>query len=142
MYTDRLLMFSDNQVAATGPSTDTIDTGVGEDIWHKSRAIGLASRCGLFLHVIVGDADLTATALTVEMQHSNDNSTWETIQTYTSPTGAAFTAGSEVIFGGVPANTMRYIRLNFTFTGGPGTGTIFAFLNIDASPMPNYYSYP
>lgn len=119
MFIDKLLVMSlDQAITATAVSTDTLDL---------QKASTSVNR----LPVLVRGKNLSPTTatITVQLQQSSDNSTWETIETSRAYTGAELIAGTvaEVM---LPVKTKRYVRLNYVVASGPFTaGTVFAHIS-------------
>ena len=119
MFIDKLLVMSNDQaITATAVSTDTLDL---------QKASTSVNR----LPVLVRGKNLSPTTatITVQLQQSNDNSTWETVETSRAYTGAELIAGTvaEVM---LPVKTKRYVRLNYVVASGPFTsGTVFAHIS-------------
>lgn len=119
MLIDKLLVLSlDQAITATAASTDTLDL---------QRASTSVNR----LPVLVRCKNLTPTTatITVQLQQSSDNSTWETVDTSRAFTGAELNAGTvaEVI---LPVKPKRYVRLNYVVASGPFTaGTVFSHVS-------------
>ena len=119
MFIDKLLVMSlDQAITATATSTDTLDL---------QKASTSVNR----LPVLVRGKNLSPTTatVTVQLQQSNDNSTWETVETSRAYTGAELNAGTvaEVM---LPVKPKRYVRLNYVVASGPFTlGTVFSHIS-------------
>ena len=119
MFIDKLLVMSlDQAITATAVSTDTLDL---------QKASTSVNR----LPVLVRGKNLSPTTatITVQLQQSSDNSTWETVETSRAYTGAELNAGTvaEVM---LPVKTKRYVRLNYVVASGPFTvGTVFSHIS-------------
>lgn len=119
MFIDKLLVMSlDQAITATATSTDTLDL---------QKASTSVNR----LPVLVRGKNLSPTTatITVQLQQSNDNSTWETVETSRAYTGADLNAGTvaEVM---LPVKPKRYVRLNYVVANGPFTlGTVFSHIS-------------
>lgn len=119
MFIDKLLVMSlDQAITATATSTDTLDL---------QKASTSVNR----LPVLVRGKNLSPTTatITVQLQQSNDNSTWETVETSRAYTGAELNAGTvaEVM---LPVKPKRYVRLNYVVASGPFTlGTVFSHIS-------------
>ena len=119
MFIDKLLVMSQDQaITATATSTDTLDL---------QKASTSVNR----LPVLVRGKNLSPTTatITVQLQQSNDNSTWETVETSRAYTGAELNAGTvaEVM---LPVKPKRYVRLNYVVASGPFTlGTVFSHIS-------------
>lgn len=120
MINDLTNQFSSKQaITATAASTNVIDLGV-------SRDIGKGFKVPLLVQV--NESFDALTSLTVTIQTDTDeafgtavNLTEQTIALADLVSGAQF--GFQI----VPTGTQRYLRLNYTVTGGaPTTGTITA----------------
>lgn len=119
MFIDKLLVMSlDQAITATATSADTLDL---------QKASTSVNR----LPVLVRGKNLSPTTatITVQLQQSNDNSTWETVETSRAYTGAELNAGTvaEVM---LPVKPKRYVRLNYVVASGPFTlGTVFSHIS-------------
>lgn len=119
MFIDKLLVMSlDQAITATATSTDTLDL---------QKASTSVNR----LPVLVRGKNFSPTTatITVQLQQSNDNSTWETVETSRAYTGAELNAGTvaEVM---LPVKPKRYVRLNYVVASGPFTlGTVFSHIS-------------
>lgn len=119
MFIDKLLVMSQDQaITATATSTDTLDL---------QKASTSVNR----LPVLVRGKNLSPTTatVTVQLQQSSDNSTWETVETSRAYTGAELNAGTvaEVM---LPVKPKRYVRLNYVVASGPFTlGTVFSHIS-------------
>lgn len=119
MFIDKLLVMSlDQAITATAVSTDTLDL---------QKASTSVNR----LPVLVRGKNLSPTTatITVQLQQSSDNNTWETVETSRAYTGAELNAGTvaEVM---LPVKTKRYVRLNYVVASGPFTvGTVFSHIS-------------
>ena len=119
MFIDKLLVMSlDQAITATATSTDTLDL---------QKASTSVNR----LPVLVRGKNLSPTTatITVQLQQSNNNSTWETVETSRAYTGAELNAGTvaEVM---LPVKPKRYVRLNYVVASGPFTlGTVFSHIS-------------
>lgn len=117
MHIDKFLEVSDAQtVTTTAPSTDVIDTK------QVRSNLGLSE-----LELVVTLAE-TATAagaatVTVTLQDSADNSAWRDIASKTLPLADMKAGASHVL--GIPHQTQRYLRVNYTVATGPLTGGKF-----------------
>lgn len=136
---DKLLEYSDKQViTATAVSTNVVDAGAT-----KNPAIGRDLGAGdqLFLYVNVSTTMTAAGAatLTVALQDSADNSSWQDIAVSGALPVADLVAG-KVVQLGLPTPTRRYTRVNYTVATGPMTaGAISAHL-VDGLNYP--FAYP
>lgn len=119
MLIDKLLVMSlDQAITVTATSTDTLDL---------QKASTSVNR----LPVLVRGKNLapTTATITVQLQQSSDNSTWETIETSRAYTGAELNSGviAEVV---LPVKPKRYVRLNYSVGSGPFTaGTVFSHIS-------------
>jgi len=119
MFIDKLLVMSlDQAITATATSTDMLDL---------QKASTSVNR----LPVLVRGKNLSPTTatVTVQLQQSSDNSTWETVETSRAYTGAELNAGTvaEVM---LPVKPKRYVRLNYVVASGPFTlGTVFSHIS-------------
>ncbi|NUO70118.1 Bbp16 family capsid cement protein [Escherichia coli] len=138
MITDKLLMFSEAQaVTNTAASTDVIDLG---PIDGNRRDIGVGYP--LEFWVLVNEA-ATATGeatVNIQLQTSENNSSWTTIYDSGALAKATLTAGKRVVSAKVPAGVQRYLRVNYSvatsqLTAGKFTAGIS--LDVDANtPYP------
>lgn len=119
MFIDKLLVMSQDQaITATATSADTLDL---------QKASTSVNR----LPVLVRGKNLSPTTatITVQLQQSDNNSTWETVETSRAYTGAELNAGTvaEVM---LPVKPKRYVRLNYVVASGPFTlGTVFSHIS-------------
>lgn len=119
MFIDKLLVMSlDQAITATATSADTLDL---------QKASTSVNR----LPVLVRGKNLSPTTatITVQLQQSDNNSTWETVETSRAYTGAELNAGTvaEVM---LPVKPKRYVRLNYVVASGPFTlGTVFSHIS-------------
>ena len=117
MHIDKFLEVSDAQVVtATAPSTDVIDTK------QVRSNLGMSE-----LELVVTLAE-TATAdgeatVTVTLQDSADNSVWRDIASKTLAIADMKAGASHVL--GIPNQTQRYLRVNYTVATGPLTAGKF-----------------
>lgn len=132
---DALLMFSNAQaITATAVSTDVLDLGlpsVNPRSPTGARFPAVQGQADGHLNPIVikvGQSFNTLTSLTIELQGSNDNSTFATVATTGAIPLASLTAGAEFGFLGFPIRaTYRYWRLNYVVAGtAPTNGNITA----------------
>lgn len=119
MFIDKLLVMSQDQaITATATSADTLDL---------QKASTSVNR----LPVLVRGKNLSPTTatITVQLQQSDNNSTWEAVETSRAYTGAELNAGTvaEVM---LPVKPKRYVRLNYVVASGPFTlGTVFSHIS-------------
>ncbi|ENL0158324.1 hypothetical protein AB3V52_001680 [Escherichia coli] len=138
MITDKLLMFSEAQaVTNTAASTDVIDLG---PIDGNRRDIGVGYP--LEFWVLVNEAATASGEATVniQLQTSENNSSWSTIYDSGALAKATLTAGKRVVSAKVPAGVQRYRRVNYSVATGPltaGKFTASISLDVDANtPYP------
>lgn len=138
MITDKLLMFSEAQaVTNTAASTDVIDLG---PIDGNRRDIGVGYP--LEFWVLVNEAATASGDATVniQLQTSEDNSSWTTIYDSGALAKTTLTAGKLVVSAKVPAGVQRYLRVNYSVATGPLTAGEFTAgisLDVDANtPYP------
>ncbi|HCP0430181.1 TPA: hypothetical protein OUT51_002550 [Escherichia coli] len=138
MITDKLLMFSEAQaVTNTAASTDVIDLG---PIDGKRRDIGVGYP--LEFWALVNEAATASGDATVniQLQTSENNSSWTTIYDSGALAKTALTAGKRVVYAKVPAGVQRYLRVNYSVATGPLTAGEFTAgisLDVDANtPYP------
>ena len=117
MHIDKFLEFSDAQtVTATAPSTDVIDTK------QLRPNLGMSD---LELVVTLAETATAAGAATVAvtLQDSADNSAWRDIASKTLTIADMKVGASHVL--GIPYQTQRYLRVNYTVATGPLTAGKF-----------------
>ncbi|EEV5571054.1 Bbp16 family capsid cement protein [Escherichia coli] len=138
MITDKLLMFSEAQaVTNTAASTDVIDLG---PIDGNRRDIGVGYP--LEFWVLVNEAATASGEATVniQLQTSENNSSWSTIYDSGALAKTALTAGKRVVSAKVPTGVQRYLRVNYSVATGPLTAGEFTAgisLDVDANtPYP------
>lgn len=103
MIFDRnLQMSNDQQLLATGYSTDTLDLG-------QTSPLGFDDLN--FVTVISAESGIAPT-ISVELQHSTDNSTFTTVTTLSRPTGKKIFG-----FGLQNLRLNRYIRCRYVIGG-------------------------
>ena len=137
MITDKLLMFSEAQaVTNTAASTDVIDLG---PIDGNRRDIGVGYP--LEFWVLVNEAATASGEATVniQLQTSENNSSWSTIYDSGALAKATLTAGKRVVSAKVPAGVQRYLRVNYSVATGPLTsGKFTAGINLDVDANTPY----
>lgn len=140
MILDKLLQYSDKQaVTATAASTNTVDAGATKNA-NIGRDLGAGTPLFLFVNVTTTFTAAGAATLTVTLQDSADNSSWNDIMTSGAIPVANLTAGRKIQLGGLPVPTRRYTRVNYTVATGPMTaGNISAHL-VDGIDYP--FAYP
>lgn len=138
MITDKLLMFSEAQaVTNTAASTDVIDLG---PIDGNRRDIGVGYP--LEFWVLINEAATASGEATVniQLQTSENNSSWSTIYDSGALAKATMTAGKRVVSAKVPAGVQRYLRVNYSVATGQLTAGKFTAgisLDVDANtPYP------
>lgn len=138
MITDKLLMFSEAlAVTDTAASTDVIDLG---PIDGNRRDIGVGYP--LEFWALVNEAATASGEATVniQLQTSENNSSWSTIYDSGALAKATLTAGKRVVSVKVPAGVQRYLRVNYSVATGPLTAGKFTAgisLDVDANtPYP------
>jgi hypothetical protein len=123
MLIDSLNEFSDAQaITSTAVSTNVIDLGAADN-----RALGRE----LYLHVLVNTPfDTSAATLTVTLQTGSTVTPTTVIATAPAIAASAMlVAGTSIWRIRVPANTQRYLRLNYTVSAGLTSGKVDAFLS-------------
>lgn len=127
MITDRETRFSNAQAVTTGTqySSNAYDTADGSDINGSGE---------LILYVNVGTAFTGGTSLDVKyIDSANADLTSPTVLASTGAVAeASLTAGARLLRLRVPANTQRYVGLQFVTVGTHSAGTINAGLVRDA----------
>ena len=117
MHIDKFLEVSDAQaVTTTAPSTDVIDTK------QVRSNLGMSE---LELVVTLAETAIAAGAATVAvtLQDSADNSAWRDIASKVLPLADMKAGASHVL--GIPSQTQRYLRVNYTVATGPLTAGKF-----------------
>ena len=101
MITDKLLMFSEAQaVTNTAASTDVIDLG---PIDGKRRDIGVGYPLEFWALVNTAAAASGDATVNIQLQTSEDNSSWTTIYDSGALAKTTLTAGKRVVSAKVPA---------------------------------------
>ena len=136
MITDKLLMFSEAQaVTNTAASTDVIDLG---PIDGNRRDIGVGYP--LEFWALVNEAATASGEATVniQLQTSENNSSWSTIYDSGELAKATLKAGKRVVSAKVPAGVQRYLRVNYSVATGPLTaGKFTAGISLDVDANTN-----
>ena len=127
MITDKLLMFSEAQaVTDTAASTDVIDLG---PIDGNHRDIGVGYPLEFWVLVNAAAAASGDATVNIQLQTSENNSSWTTIYDSGALAKTALTAGVQ-----------RYLRVNYSVATGPLTAGEFTAgisLDVDANtPYP------
>lgn len=127
---DALLMFSDGQaITVDAPSTDVLDLGIPSINPRSPTGARFPNHhgdgCSPKIVIKVGTTFVGATGLTIQLQGSDDNSTWATIGSI-SPAAASLVAGAEFGIDVARGHGFRYLRLNYDGTGTITAGTITA----------------
>lgn len=127
MITDKEVTLSNAQAVTTGTqySTNSYDTADGSDISASGE---------LLLVVSVGTAFADGTSLTVNyVESANSNLSSPTVLATTGAVAeASLTAGARLLRLRIPANSARYIGLQFVTVGTHTAGTINAHIVRDA----------
>lgn len=114
-----LVLCSDQAVTSTADSEYTLDFGAADP--NQGRGTPLV------LHVEV-DTTFTATGagtLTVDLQESDDNSSWASLGILTGAIGkATLVSGYKILSHPLPQDFARYMKLVFTVATGPFTAGI------------------
>ena len=110
MVIDTLMMFSDKQTVATGASESMVDFG------QKDPRTGLCGGSNMFIVALPGE-DFKATDIAFDVQHSDDGKSFTTLVKVPAVAGTAF----KMLALPMPVYHKRYVRLNYTVTGGSGT---------------------
>ncbi|QHA83540.1 hypothetical protein E3Z27_18570 [Pseudomonas mediterranea] len=141
MITDKLNTFSNGQaVTATAASTDVIDLG---PLTHGNtrRDIGAGEPIYLVVAALTAATAAGAATTNIQLQTSDDNSTWVTLFDSGSLALAALTAGARPVQVAVPRGVRRYLRVNYVIGTGPLTaGSFFAGLVKDVQDNTKYAS--
>ncbi len=138
MITDKLLMFSEAQaVTNTAASTDVIDLG---PIDGNHRDIGVGYPLEFWVLVNAAAAASGDATVSIQLQTSENNSSWTTIYDSGALAKTALAAGKRVVSAKVPAGVQRYLRVNYSVATGPLTAGEFTAgisLDVDANtPYP------
>lgn len=140
MILDKNLLVSSAQaITATAASTDVIDLGVAEDI-----GVGVHPELRLFCQVGTAFSTTNSGTLTIAIQGSTDNSTFDTYAQTIAYTAGALIANARLFDIDMPRPSAgqsrpRYIRLNYTVANAFTAGTVTAGLVIDR-PDQIYYA--
>lgn len=125
MIIDKLNIFSAAQaVTATAASTDVIDLG---PLTHGNTRRDIGAGEPIYLVVSVGTKATAAAAATlnVQLQTSDDNSTWVTLHETGAVAVTDLTAGAQLLAAAVPRGVRRYLRVNYVVGTGPLTAGAF-----------------
>lgn len=135
MLFDAQNLFSDGQeVTATAPSTNVIDTGGGDKGGPEDLRLALVADV---THTAAGAATLT---VTVQTDDAEGFGSAETLVASRAFALADLVAGKKFWDVAIPRGAKRYLRLNYTVATGPFTaGAITAGLVKDADA---YKAYP
>ncbi|WP_247842586.1 Bbp16 family capsid cement protein [Pseudomonas sp. MWU12-3103b] len=141
MITDKLNTFAAAQVVtATAPSTDVIDLG---PLTHGNtrRDIGAGEPIYLVVAVLVAAAAAGAATTNIQLQTSDDNSTWVTLFDSGALALSDLAVGKRPVQVAVPRGVRRYLRVNYVIGTGPLTaGTFWAGLVKDVQDTAVYAS--
>lgn len=137
MITDKLLMFSEAQaVTNTAASTDVIDLG---PIDGNRRDIGVGYPLEFWVLVNEAATAIGEATVNIQLQTSENNSSWSTIYDSGALAKATLTAGKRVVSAKVPAGVQRYLRVNYSVATGPLTaGKFTAGINLDVDANTPY----
>lgn len=125
MVIDSLMMFSDKQSVATGTSQNMIDFG------QKDPRTGLADEANMYIVVLPGEG-FKVTDIAVDVQHSDDGSTFADLIKLPAVAGTNFNWFAVPM----PAFHKRYLRLKYTVTGGSGVLNAMVTTSIqDVEPL-------
>ncbi|WP_058545815.1 Bbp16 family capsid cement protein [Pseudomonas fluorescens] len=141
MITDKLNTFSNGQaVTASAASTDVLDLG---PLTHGNtrRDIGAGEPIYLVVAALTTATAGGAATTNIQLQTSDDNSTWVTLFDSGSLALSALTAGARPVQVAVPRGVRRYLRVNYIIGTGPLTaGSFFAGLVKDVQDNTKYAS--
>lgn len=121
MIIDKDLMFSDKLEIKASKSSTVLDLGVAGD------AVGQE----LTIHAFVTTTFAGATSLQIDVQTSDDNSTFETLVQSRAIPVANLTKGAEVFCVRFPKGVKRYVKLAYTIAGTGTAGNLTAFASKD-----------
>ncbi|MCU7218022.1 Bbp16 family capsid cement protein [Pseudomonas sp. VE 196-7] len=141
MITDKLNTFAAAQVVtASAPSTDVIDLGPLTG-GNTRRDIGAGQPLYLVVAVLVAAAAAGAATTNIQLQTSDDNSTWVTLYDSGALALSDLAAGKRPVQVAVPRGVRRYLRVNYVIGTGPLTaGTFWAGLVVDVQDNIKYAS--
>lgn len=145
MITDELNRFSNNQaITASAASTDVIDLGplgsAGSPTANTRRDIGQGRPLTFFVHARTAFTAGGAATLQVQLQTSDDNSTWVNLTDSGALALASLGAGARIAAQAVPRGVRRYLRVNYTVATGPMTaGAVDAGLVLDYQDPSNNF---
>lgn len=141
MITDRLNTFSNAQVVtATAASTDVLDLG---PLTHGNtrRDIGAGEPIYLVVAALTAAAAAGAATTNIQLQTSDNNSTWVTLFDSGALALADLLAGARPVQVAVPRGVRRYLRVNYVIGTGPLTaGSFWAGLVKDVQDNTKYAS--
>ncbi|WP_095110436.1 Bbp16 family capsid cement protein [Pseudomonas sp. Irchel 3E20] len=141
MITDRLNTFSNAQVVtATAASTDVLDLG---PLTHGNtrRDIGAGEPIYLVVAALTAAAAAGAATTNIQLQTSDNNSTWVTLFDSGPLALADLPAGARPVQVAVPRGVRRYLRVNYLIGTGPLTaGSFWAGLVKDVQDNTKYAS--
>ncbi|EFI9568737.1 Bbp16 family capsid cement protein [Escherichia marmotae] len=138
MITDKLLMFSEAQaVRNTAASTNAIDLG---PIDGNCRDIGVGYPLKFWVMVNSDVAASGAATVKVQLQTSENNSSWNTVYDSDVFSLTTLKTGKRIVSVKVPSGVKRYLSINYIVTNGPLTAGEFTAgisLDVDANtPYP------
>ncbi|MCP4339627.1 MAG: hypothetical protein GY799_12230 [Desulfobulbaceae bacterium] len=112
---------------ATVPQNTSVD-GSSSITGINGQSGKIAIRCEPTVAVAVADA----TVLTLTLQHSTDNATWVTLDTFSTPSSGAkaFAIGELIHEFVLPRNSFDYTRVQLATTDAAATGTVDVFGNM------------
>ncbi|HEC2559664.1 TPA: hypothetical protein R2K53_005517 [Raoultella ornithinolytica] len=141
MHIDYLNLFSDGQ-AVTASAAASFDLDLGP-IKGTRRDIGVGEPLYLFVNVATTAAAAGAATLNVQLQTSENGSSWTTIYDSGSVALAKLVAGSRIVAAPVPMGVKKYLRLNYVVGTGPLTAGAFTaglVVDLDANdPYPSNF---
>lgn len=134
MIIDYLNLFSDKQqVTASAPASFDLDLG---PIKGNRRDIGVGHPLYLFVNTDVTAAAEGAATLNIQLQTSEDGSTYTTLCESGAIPLANLVAGSRLLAAPVPMGVKKYLRVYYSVGTGPLTAGAFTaglVLDLDAN---------
>lgn len=121
MIIDRDYLFANELAVTASANSNAIDNGAGGD------AIGQE----LTFHNVVGEDFAGLTSLTIKVQTSEDNSTWNDLVISPAIKAAELVTGADVFQVRVPKGMKRYVRIAYTVSGTGTAGKITSFASKD-----------
>lgn len=142
MILDKLCEFdpANTAITASAASTNTLDMGANRDL-------GVGNDILVYTAIQQTFAAAGAATLTIQLQGSQDNSTWVTLGQSDALPKANLTAGSKVVTKIAPtppqgAGPSRYYRLNYVVGTGPFTAGQLQSDIVGSESYANNFAYP